>query len=88
MASGGILVAVRLTAPQARLLQAMADRGGEISWNWSNCRPDVEAMGRDLIEKKLVTDMLAHGRLRLTDPGREAVSQIERASRGARIIEA
>lgn len=88
MASGGILVAVKVTAPQAKLLQAMAERAGEISWNWQNCRPDVERMARDLIENRLVTDDRDRRMLRLTEQGRAAVSQIEHANRRARIIEA
>ena len=80
----GILIAVRLTGPQAKLLEEMAKRGGEISWSWENCRPDVAAMVTELIsEKRLVTDMRAHGRLRLTDQGRSAVSQIEQATKRA-----
>jgi len=88
LADTGILIPLRLTAPQAKLLQGMAERGGEFSWNWSNCRPDVAAMARELISKGLVTDMQAERRLRLTDQGRSAVSQIDHQTRNARIIQA
>ncbi len=88
MASAGLLVAVRLTPPQQRILQAMGQRAGEISWSWANCRPDVAEMARDLIEKRLVTDQLDRGCLRLTDQGREAVFQMEQSAQRARIIRA
>jgi hypothetical protein len=85
LASSGILSAVRVTAPQARFLQFLADpgRGGEISWNWSACRPDVVAMVTDLVQKGLLSDLRVEGRIRLTDQGRSAVSQIEFSVRNA-----
>lgn len=88
MADPGILVAVRVTPAQARLLQAMAQRAGEISWSWPNCRPDVLAMGRDLLEKGLIEDLRDRAVIRLTDRGRSAVAQIEYANQRARIIQA
>jgi hypothetical protein len=88
LASGdGILVAIRVTSPQAKLLEFIADRGGEISWNWENCRPDVVAMAAELVEKRLVSDLRADRRIRLTDQGRSAVSQIREATRRAASIQ-
>lgn len=81
--SAGILSAVRVTAPQAKFLQFVADpgRGGEISWDWGACRPDVVAMVRELVDKGLLADLSAERRLRLTDQGRSAVAQIEHSLR-------
>ncbi len=79
MGNVGILTHVRLTNVEAQMLKFIADRSGEIAWNWADCRPDVEAMARGLVDKGMVFDLAASGRLRLTDQGRSAVSQIEEA---------
>ncbi len=86
MADSGILVAVRVSSVQAQLLRFVAERGAEISWDWSACRPDVAEMTRDLVTKGLVTDLIASRRLRLTDQGRSAVSQIEHAAGRVQVI--
>ena len=87
MADSGILVAVRVSSVQAQLLRFVAERGAEISWDWSACRPDVAEMTRDLVTKGLVSDLIASRRLRLTDRGRSAVSQIEHAAQKAQVIQ-
>lgn len=80
MADHGILVAVRLTPPEAKLLEFVADRGGEVSWDWSRCRPDVTRMVRGLVDdKRMLAELVSAGRIRLTDQGRSAVSQIRDA---------
>lgn len=84
----GILVAIRLTSPQAMFLRHVAGRGGEIAWSWGDCRPDVTAMVGELIEKRLLSDLPADRRIRLTDQGRSAVSQIEQATRRAGTVQA
>ena len=84
----GILVAIRVTSPQGMFLQFVASRGGEIAWNWGNCRPDVTAMVRELIEKRLIADLPADRRIRLTDQGRSAVSQSEQSTRRAGNVQA
>ena len=82
MADQGILVAVRLSTPEAKVLEFVADHGGEISWDWSRCRPDVTRMVRGLVDdKRMLSDLPAQGRIRLTDQGRSAVSQIRDALR-------
>lgn len=83
----GILVAIRVTSPQAMFLQFVADRGG-IAWNWGNCRPDVATMVGELIEKRLIADLPADRRIRLTDQGRSAASQIEQSTRRAGTVQA
>lgn len=84
----GILIAVRINGPEAQFLEFVADRGGEISWDWEKCRPDVTAMVTGLIssEKRLIADLRAERRIRLTDQGRSAVSQIKHAKKHARIV--
>jgi hypothetical protein len=85
----GQLASVKITQPQLKLLEFLAQRAGEVSWDWAKCRPDVAAMVADLINKQLViereysTSALVSGRLfiRLTDSGRSIVSQLE-AARG------
>ena len=86
MAESGILVAVRVSSVQAQLLRFIAEHGAEISWDWSICRPDVVTMARELVTKGLVSDLAASRRLRLTDQGRAAVSQIDRAAGSAQVI--
>jgi hypothetical protein len=87
LADSGILVAVRVSSVQAQLLRFVAERGAEISWDWSACRLDVVEMTRDLVTKGLVTDLVASRRLRLTDQGRSAVSQIEHAAAKVQVIQ-
>lgn len=77
----GLLTYVRLTPPQAKFLQGIAERAGEIGFNWEVARPDVAAMVGELVQKGLLSDLRAERRLRLTDQGRSAVSQIEYALR-------
>ncbi len=87
MADSNILVAVRVSSVQAQLLRFIAERGAEIAWDWSACRPDVTEMARDLVTKGLVIDLAASRRLRLTDQGRSAVSQIEHAAKKTQMIQ-
>ncbi len=86
--AGGILAYVRLTAPQAKFLEFIADRMGEIAWRWGECRPDVVQMARDLVDKGLLSDLPADQKIRLTDQGRSAVAQIRQAVERARIVTA
>lgn len=85
----GQLAQVRVTHPQLKFVEFLAERGGEVPWDWSKCREDVKAMVADLINKRLVVEReyashaAAPGRLylRLTDHGRSLVAQLE-AARG------
>ena len=83
----GILTHVRLTSVEAQMLKFIAERAGEIPWNWGNCRPDVAAMMQGLVGKGMVSDLAASQRIRLTDQGRSAVSQIDGALGKKRTIE-
>lgn len=86
MADAGILVPLRISGPEAKFLEYLADpgRGGEISWNWDNCRPDVTRMIRAMIDdKRLLVYLEAERRLRLTDVGRSALAQIQESLRRA-----
>ena len=84
------LRSLSISHPQARFLTFIAERQGEISWDWSKVeRPDAREMVADLINKRLlvereyVTSALAQiqGRdrlyLRLTDQGRAIVDRLD-----------
>jgi len=77
---------VSLVLPQQKFLEMLADRGGEIPWDWSKVNPQAKAMCADLINKGLILDreyLLHAGQargalyLRLTDEGRSVVDQIK-----------
>lgn len=86
MGNVGILTHVRLTNVEAQMLKFIAERAGEIEWDWSECRPDVASMMRGLVDKGMVFDLAAAGRIRLTDQGRSAVSQIDQALGNAKKV--
>lgn len=82
MADGGVLVQLRVTTPEAKFLEFIAERGGEIPWDWQRCRDDVTRMVRGMIDdKRMLAFLAAEGRLRLTDVGRSALAQIQQALR-------
>lgn len=87
MADIGLLVPLRVTSVEVKMLEFLASRGGEASWDWSRCRDDVRAMMRGMIDdKQLVSEVQRDGRgyVRLTDRGRSALSQVEEQVRRAR----
>lgn len=88
---------MRITHPQAKFLEFIAERGAEISWVWEKCRPDVKAMVADLINKELLVEReyVTHAlqlkgdlKLRLTDRGRALVAQLEVAQRKVLVVTA
>lgn len=87
MSSPSLVVAVRLSSIEAKFLEFVGQRGGEIPWDWSKCRPDVVSMVRGLVDdKRLMSELRAEGRIRLTDQGRSALAQIDYQLRGAQKI--
>ena len=97
MSKSGPLQGVRITHPQAKFLEFIAERGAEISWVWEKCRPDVKAMVADLINKELLVEReyVTHAlqlkgdlKLRLTDRGRALVAQLEVAQRKVLVVTA
>ncbi len=87
MADIGLLVPLRVTSVEVKMLEFLSSRGGEVSWDWSRCRDDVRAMMRGMIDdKQLVSEVQRDGRgyVRLTDRGRSALSQVEEQVRRAR----
>lgn len=87
MAEPSLLVYVRVTSIEAQFLAFVGGRGGEIPWDWEKCRPDVTALVRGLIDdKKLLVERKDARRIRLTDQGRQALSQIDDARRRAPTI--
>ena len=91
------LQAVRMTHPQAKYLQFVADHGGEIDFDWSKYRPDAAQMVKEMINKGLVIEReyFTHAlqlrgqlKLRLTDLGRAVVGQLEASLSKARVIQA
>jgi len=97
LARSGPLQGVRITHPQAKFLEFLAERGAEIPWRWERCRPDVKAMIADLINKELLVEreyvthalqLKADLKLRLTDRGRAVVAQLEVAQRKVLVVTA
>jgi hypothetical protein len=97
LGKSGPLQSVRITHPQAKFLEFIAERGAEISWDWERCRPDVKAMVADLIYKELLVarEYVTHAlqlkgdlKLRLTDRGRAVVAQLEVAQRKKLVVTA
>lgn len=97
LARSGPLQGVRITHPQAKFLEFLAERGAEIPWDWERCRPDVKAMIADLINKELLVEreyvthalqLKADLKLRLTDRGRAVVAQLEVAQRKVLVVTA
>lgn len=97
MASAGPLQSVRITHPQAKFLEFMGERSGEIAWDWEKCRPDVKTMIADLINKELLVEReyVTHSlqlkgdlKLRLTERGRSIVAQLEVARRKVLVVTA
>jgi len=95
--SPGPLQAVRITHPQAKFLEFVAERGAEIPWDWGKCRFDVKLMIADLINKEVLVEReyVAHAfqtkgdlKLRLTDRGRAIVEQLEVAQRKVLVVPA
>ncbi len=88
---------MRITHPQAKFLEFIAERGAEISWDWEKCRRDVKAMVADLVNKELLVEReyVTHAlqlkgdlKLRLTDRGRAVVTQLEVAQRKVLVVTA
>ncbi|TMQ13991.1 MAG: hypothetical protein E6J91_16810 [Deltaproteobacteria bacterium] len=86
---------MRITHPQAKFLEFVAERGAEIPWDWERCRLDVKAMIADLINKELLVEReyVTHAlqlrgdlKLRLTDRGRAIVAQLEVAQRKVLVV--
>jgi hypothetical protein len=78
---------VQLQTPEIQFLGMIADRSGEIPWDWSKVNANAKAMVADLINKQLVREReyVTHAGqlkgalyLRLTDEGRDIVEQIKR----------
>lgn len=97
MSRPGPLQGVRITHPEAKFLEFIAERGAEISWDWEKCRPDVKAMVVDLINKELLVEReyVTHAlqlqgdlKLRLTDRGRSIVEQLAVAQRKVLVVTA
>jgi len=74
------------------MLGFLADRGGEVPWDWSKVNPDAKAMIANLMNEGLVIDReyVTHAAafehrlvLRLTDRGRAVVEQIQKATPAA-----
>lgn len=92
------LAGVSITHPQVKFLQFVAERSGEIPWDWRKVeRPDARAMVTDLINKRVlaereyVTDAAqVQGRLhlRLTDMGRAIVARIDASVSKSRVVPA
>ena len=88
------LRSTRISHPQAMFLRFVAERQGEIPWEWERVeRPDARAMVTDLINKRLLAEReyVAHaaqvnGRnhLRLTDQGRAIVDRLETMDKKAK----
>jgi len=90
VSSPSLIIAVRLSSAEAKFLEFVGQRAGEIPWDWSKCRPDVVAMVRALIDdKRLLSELRAEGKIRLTDQGRSALAQIDdQLRRAPRIVSA
>jgi hypothetical protein len=88
-ASGSLdhLRSMQISHPQARFLRFVAERQGEIPWEWERVeRPDARAMVADLINKRLLSEreyvthaaqISGRNHLRLTDQGRSIVDRLE-----------
>lgn len=74
---------LRLDGSQVRLAEFVADRGGEIPWDWDKCTPAVKEMVAGMINSQVVVereysthaDVAGRLHLRLTDTGRQVVTQ-------------
>jgi hypothetical protein len=81
-----LLRKVRVTTPELKMLEYIADRGGEIPWDWSKCAPPAKAMIANMINNELVIEreyvthaaqLVGELKLRLTDQGRAVLAQIQ-----------
>ncbi len=94
--SADLLRSVRITHPQKRFLEFLAERGGEIPWDWRKVeRPDARAMVTGLINQQLVVEReyetssgVVYPYLRLGDMGRALVARLEASTRKAPIVTA
>jgi len=75
---------LRLTPPEMKMLAFVAERGGEIEWDWSKVNPNAKAMVANMINSGLVIDrehvdrgVVARVTLRLTDRGRAVAAALE-----------
>ena len=89
MTTPGALQELRVSQPEMRMLEFVAGRGGEISWDWSLVKPTAKAMIANMInaglviEREYVTHAAElHGILKLaiTDKGRAVVDAIKKAT--------
>lgn len=79
---------LRLTTPEMKMLAFIAERGGEIEWDWGKVNPHAKAMVANMINSGLVIDreytshagVVARITLRLTDQGRAVTAQLEKMS--------
>ncbi len=74
---------VRLTVPEIKFVDMIAERGGELAWDWGKLTPPAADMVRGLIVKGVLVESIrasAPSRLRLTDGGRQVVDQIRKMS--------
>jgi len=80
---------LRVSQPEMRMLEFVAGRGGEISWDWSLVKPAAKAMVANMInaglviEREYVTHAAElHGILKLaiTDKGRAVVDALKKAT--------
>lgn len=71
---------VNLQLTERKFLEFVAQRGGELPFNFTQARPDASAMVKGIILKGLlVVSETSTGRpsVRLTDQGRQVMQQIE-----------
>jgi len=89
MTTPGALQELRVSQPEMRMLEFVAGRGGEISWDWTLVKPAAKAMVANMInaglviEREYVTHAAElHGILKLaiTDKGRAVVDAIKKAT--------
>jgi hypothetical protein len=86
-ATSALMRKVKLSTPEVKFVEFVAERGGEIPWDWSKCSVPVKAMianlinGRVLIEREYLSDarqLAGSLYLRLTDEGRAIAEQLAR----------
>lgn len=82
------LQSVSLAVPQVQFLEMLAERGGEVPWDWRKVNPAAKAMLADLINKALIIDgervthaaqLHGDGYMRLTDNGRAVVAELAKS---------
>lgn len=80
----GILTSAGLTRPDIKTLLLLARHGGDLPWSRGSAQPASRALVDGLVGKQLILivdeSIIGRSRLRLTDHGRNAVTQIELAA--------